>query len=52
MLSSNKNLLTQNIKMIKQEKIEAAQKRIKELEILIQYWNRSNGKEEKQIPKT
>lgn len=34
------------------EKIEAAQKRIRELEILIQYWNRSNGKEEKQIPKT
>ena len=34
------------------EKIEAAQKRIKELEILIQDWNRSNGKEEKQIPKT
>ena len=33
------------------EKIEAAQKRIKELEILIQYWNRSNGKEKKQIPK-
>ena len=38
--------------MTKEQRIEAAQKRIKELEILIQYWNRSNGKEETQIPKT